>query len=409
MNAHRTILHLDMNAFFASVEQQADPSLQGKPVAVIGSGARTIITTASYEARAHGVRTGMTTHEAKRLCPELILVIGNNREYTRISKLIFEMLGQFTPLVEVFSIDEAFLDLSGSLRLFGSADVIAREIKARILDRFGLTCSIGIAPNKLLAKLASDMQKPDGLTIIPPENVASLMKTTPIRSLCGIGPSTEQRLKYLGISTCNDLGHFSPGILSRHFGVMGARLTQMGQGIDDSPVIPTTTEEEVKSISHSTTLDHDLTSKGDIHKYLLMLSEMVGRRARRYKTKGKTVTLTIRYADFTTFSRQETLPSPLNRSSDIYRAATALLDTLHLTQPIRLLGVAISNLVHASEQLPLFPEEQRLTTLSQAMDQVNDRFGDTAVTFGTLLGQDNCSHVIAPAWRPAGIRDVEVK
>lgn len=409
MSNHRTILHLDMNAFFASVEQQSDPSLQGRPIAVTGPGARTIITTASYEARAHGVGTGMTTHEAKRLCPGLILVVGNNREYTRISKLIFEMLRQYTPLVEVFSIDEAFLDLTGSLRLFGNADAIAREIKSRILDRFGLTCSIGIAPNKLLAKLASDLQKPDGLTIIPPESVASLMKTTAIRDLCGIGPSTEQRLKKLGIATCGDLGRFNPETLTRHFGIMGARLKSMGQGIDDSPVTPTTAEEEVKSVSHSTTLNHDLTHKEDIHRYLLMLSEMVGRRARRHGAKGKTITLTIRYADFTTFSRQATLPSPFNRSGDIYRAAIALLDTLQLTQPVRLLGVAISNLVHTSEQLSLFPEERRLTTLSQAMDQVNDRFGDATVTFGTLVGQDACSHVIAPAWRPAGIRSVEVK
>ena len=164
----RTILHIDMNAFFASVEQQSNPALRGKPIAVTGAAARTVITTASYEARAFGVKTGMTVGEAKRACPELILVVGNNRSYTYVSSCIIAILREFTPLVEVFSIDEAFLDVTGSIRLFGSAEEISMRIKARIRTDFGLTCSIGIAPNKLLAKLASEMEKPDGLTVIPP-------------------------------------------------------------------------------------------------------------------------------------------------------------------------------------------------------------------------------------------------
>ena len=196
----RIILHVDQNAFFASVEQQANPALRGRPVAVIGRG-RTVVTTASYEARAFGVKTGMTTWEAKRACPQILLVVGNNAAYTRISTQIKKIFLDYTPQVETFSIDEAFLDVTGSLRLFGSPERIARLIKARIRQSFGLTCSIGIAPNKLLAKLASEMEKPDGLTIIRPEETAGVLETLPIECLCGIGRKTHRQLALLGIRT----------------------------------------------------------------------------------------------------------------------------------------------------------------------------------------------------------------
>lgn len=404
----RTILHIDMNAFFASVEQQTDPALRGKPVAVTGKSARTIILTASYEARGYGVKTGMRLFEARQKCPELICVPGNNRRYTSISRRIMAMLHDYTPLVEVFSIDEAFLDITGSLRLFGSASRIAHLIKARIRHRFGLTCSIGIAPNKLLAKLASEMKKPDGLTIIHQERVAAILENLPIRELCGIGRQTERTLTLLGIRTCGELGRFPLHILARRFGVIGEKLHRMGLGIDDAPVVPAEAAPDVKSVGHSTTLERDITERGEILAILLRLAEMVGRRARKYAVAGKTVTLTIRYADFSTFSLQATAGNYTNQSDDIYQAAVLLLDSIHLRQPVRLLGVRITNLRHHTEQLPLFVEERKKALATAAMDMVNDRFGDFTVTYGSLIDEKKGAGVISPAWRPEGVRHVEV-
>ena len=405
----RTILHIDQNAFFASVEQQADTTLQGKPIAVIGSG-RTVVTTASYEARAFGVKTGMNVWQARQACPQLIFVKGNNREYIRISRQITQILLDYTPLVETFSIDEAFLDLTGSLSLFGSAERISGLIKDRIRKRFGLTCSIGIAPNKLLAKLASEMKKPDGLTIIRPEDIPRIMEETPANALCGIGSKTRRQLELLGIQSCADLGRFPADILKRKFGIVGERLSLMGQGIDESPVVPPEEADEVKSVGHSMTLDHDITERRDILKYLLQLAEMVGRRARRYRVEGKTVHLTIRYADFTTFGRQRTRSSQTNDSREIFQEAADILDTFVLEQPVRLLGIQITNLSYNGGQLPIFPEEHRKTLANSVMDSINDRFGDFSLTYATLLDNgEKGSFVISPAWRPSGIRSVEVR
>jgi len=406
----RVILHIDMNAFFASVEQQANPSLRGKPIAVIGSAKRTVITTCSYEARAYGVKTGMNVWQARQKCPDIILVIGDNRKYTWTSSQIVKIFLDFTPLVEVFSIDEAFLDITGSLALFGSASRIACLIKARIRHAFGITCSIGIAPNKLLAKLASDMQKPDGLTVIEPAKVAAVLERIPAKDLCGVGAKTARQLALYGIATCGDLGRFPVGVLKKRFGIIGEQLNRMGRGVDYSPVIPVTESDSVKSVGHSMTLERDISSYKDILKYLLQLSEMVGRRARRYSVWGKTVTLSIRYADFDTWAgKQETLPHHINQSEEIYRAAVAILDSIVLMQPVRLLGVRISNLRYGSNQLPLFPAERRKALMVNTMDEVNNRYGDFTLTFGSLLDeQDKGSHVISPAWRPDGIRNVEV-
>jgi DNA polymerase-4 len=407
--SERTILHVDMNAFFAAVEQQTNPALRGKPVGVIGAGARTILTTASYEARACGVKTGMTVREAKERCPGIVLVVGNNRRYTHTSAGIVAILRDYTPLVEVFSIDEAFLDLTGCLTLFGPPERIAHQIKARIRHRFGLTCSIGVAPNKLLAKLASEMKKPDGLTILRPVEIPALLETVPAGELCGIGPKLQRQLALLGVRTCGELGRFPLAILTRKFGVVGERLQQMGRGLDDSPVIPAEVGDEVKSVGHSMTLDRDLSQPDDIRRRLLELAEMVGRRARRYGVAGRTVTLTVRYADFSTFSVQETRRDYVNRSDEIYAAATAILDRLTLAQPVRLLGVRLSSLRSQAAQYSLFPEEQKRLLVAEAMDQVNDRYGTASVTFGSILDQDGRSRVIAPAWRPEGIRNVDVE
>ncbi len=405
----RTILHIDMNAFFAAVEQQSDPTLRGKPIAVTGSGARTIITTSSYEARAFGVKTGMTVYEAKQLCPQLIQVVGNNRKYTDTSTGIINVFRDYTPAVEVFSIDEAFLDVTGSLKIFGSAKRISMLIKAHIYQKYGLTCSVGIAPNKLLAKLASDMQKPDGLTVIAPDRISETLEKLPIEELCGIGSRTQQQLNLLGITTCGQLGRFPVKTLKKRFGIIGEKLQRMGLGIDDSPVTPSSGNEKVKTVGHSTTLPHDIDSHDAICRWLLRLAEMVGRRARRYDVAGRTVTLTIRYSDFTTFSRQETGNDHLSQSHEIYHAAVAILDRLALEQPIRLLGVRLSNLRQRGSQYHLFPEVRKYEQLTEAVDTVNERFGSFSVTYGSSLDHQKNAKVISPAWRPEGLRYVDVE
>ncbi len=407
----RIIMHIDMNAFFASVEQQSNPALRGKPIAVAGSDKRTVILTASYEARAFGVKTGLTVWEARQKCPDLILVPTNNRLYTHVSSQIMKILLDYTPLVEVFSIDEAFMDITGSIRMFGGIERLCYLIKSRIRARFGITCSIGIAPNKLLAKLASEMKKPDGMTIIRPEEISRVLERMPVGDLCGIGKKTAYQLKVMNINTCGELGRCDEVRLTRKFGIVGRRLKQMGLGIDSSPVVQFGEEDEVKSVGHSSTLERDIEDPVEIRRFLLQLSEMVGSRARRYNVSGKTVHLYVRYADFfSSRGKQTTLKSYINLSDEICKAALSILDTVELEQPIRLLGVTLSNLKHQAEQLPLFEEERKKLFATQAMDKVNDRFGTMAVTFGSLLPDKEKagSHVIPPSWRPDGIKNIDM-
>ena len=404
--SERTIMHLDMDAYFASVEQQCNPALRGKPIAVIGSGARTIITTSSYEAREWGVKTGMTVYEARRRCPQIILVEGNNTKYTDTCAELVSVYRCFTPLVEVYSVDEAFLDLTGSLQLFGSAASIARRIKQRVRKQFGLTCSAGIAPNKLLAKLASDLHKPDGLAEITPEAMPGFLKNLPVSKLCGIGKKVELKLVTLGIHTCAELGRADPMLLRHHFGIIGEVLHRMGRGEDESPVVPLESEPEAKSIGHSMTFSADIYQRDILDAYLLQLSEMVGRRVRREGFGGRTVSLTVRYADFTTFTKQHSRHHCIQESLDIFRAAQEILSSFRLQQAVRLLGVSLSNLSRDSGQIPLFPEQRRAQVITRAMDEVNSRFGDFSLTWGSLLKRYNHAGVISPAWRPEGTHKI---
>jgi DNA polymerase-4 len=406
----KTIMHVDMNAFFAAVEQQSNPALRGRPIAVTGSEKRSIILTASYEARAFGVKTGMAHFEAFESCPQLILVPANNRLYTHISTQIMALMKDYTPLVEVFSVDEAFLDLSGSLRLFGGVERIAYLIKSRIKARFGITCSVGVAPNKLLAKLASEQKKPDGLTIYRAEEIPAVLENMPIQELCGIGRRLGRQLHGFGIFTCGQLARFPADILRKKYGIVGERLHNMAKGVDDSPVVPEASRAPVKSVGHSRTLRDDLKERDAICAFLLQLAEMVGRRARRYQASGRVVTLTLRYADFSTMSRQQVQPDYLSDSEGIYLAAVKILDSLDVEQPVRLLGVRLSSLRFQTGQIPLFPEERRRYLLTEARDRANDRYGDFTVMFARLLEQkDKGSHVISPAWRPEGVRNVDVQ
>jgi DNA polymerase-4 len=402
-------MHIDMDAFFASVEQQSNPTLRGKPIAVVGSQKRTIILTSSYEARQFGVRTAMTLYEARLKCPQLQFVPTNNRLYTHISTQIMQLFRDYTPLVEVFSIDEAFLDVSGSLDYFGGVERIAYLIKSRIQARFGIGCSVGVAPNKLLAKLASSMEKPGGLTLIRPEAIDNLLRDLPIEEICGIGRKTTQKLNRLGVYTCGQLSCFPVVKLKKLFGIVGERLVLMARGIDPSPVVPPDHESGVKTVGHSMTLRKDISSRDEIARFLLQLAEMVGRRARRYGVSGRTVVLTLRYADFSTCHRQQAQIGLINRSEEIYRAALRILDSLLLTQPVRLLGICLANLDACSGQLSLLPEDHLRERLTVALDRVNDRHGEFTVMPGRLLSmKGKGSHVISPAWRPEGIRNVGV-
>jgi DNA polymerase-4 len=407
---YRTIIHLDMNAFFASVEQQANPALRGKPIAVVGRGSRTVVTTASYEARAFGVKTGMNRFEAQRQCPHIIFVEGNNRLYAETCEGFTAICRAFTPMVEVFSIDEVFMDVTGSLKLFGTARYIVDSIKQQIKNRYGLTCSAGIAPNKLLAKIASDLKKPDGLVEIQPAEVPAFMENLPAGAICGIGKKTQAKLALLGITTCGQLGRADGALLRRQFGVPGGQLVQMGRGEDDSPVIPVEQADDPKSIGHSHTLPQDVTSRDMLETELLRLSEKTGRRLREACCAGRTVCVTIRYQDFTTFSRRATFARTICETQDIFNAAKAILAGIKLQQPVRLIGVSVSGLDRKTRQPSLFDAAGKGRELSRAMDAINDRFGECTLTWGKLLEsseEDGHGGVIAPSWRPEGTRKIK--
>jgi DNA polymerase-4 len=384
LNMDRIILHVDMDAFFISVEQRDDPALRGKPAAVCGSLSRSVVTSATYEARPYGIRAGMSIQEAKRRCPQLILVEGNHSKYTETAARIFSILKDYTPLVEVASIDEAYLDISQSQFLFKSPLHIAQLIKARIREGEQLTCSIGVAPNKLLAKLGSRLKKPDGLVVIQKGEVEKILKDLPVSSLHGIGPKLTEELKSIGILTCGQLGRFPVPHLTQRVGVIGERLHEMGLGLDESPVVPLDEEEDAKSISHSVTLEEDTSDPNLLKKVLLQLSERVSRRMRKEGFYGSRVAITVRYSDFYTFSRQKTLSQWINSGNEIFRNALEIFESIHHPKPIRLLGVGVSLMKKEWCQLDLFEKKEKKDKLLKAMDRVNDRFGDWTLTWASL-------------------------
>jgi len=401
------ILHVDMNAFFASVEQRANPALRGLPVAVIGSEHRGVILSPSYEARAFGVRTGMLYHEARQACPEIALVAADPAKYTCVCKRLIGIWERFSPKVELFSIDEAFLDVTGCDALFGDPVRIALMLKEQVWKEESLTCSVGIAPNKLLAKLGSGMQKPDGLVLICPEDIPVILEDLPVSHLCGVGPNLTRALAALGIRTCGELGSTPLGMLAARFGIAGERLRNMGLGIDDDEVTTRDEQEqyEAKSIGHSMTLDRDSADREELERRILQLSEQVGRRARRGGYSGRTVTLTVRYADFRTFSRQRRIDHGICGGLDIFASVRDLFRTITLGQPVRLIGVALSNLDRDVTQVPLFDEQRKQLCVTGAMDSINDRYGDFTVTWGALADRSRHERVLSPAWRPGGSRE----
>jgi DNA polymerase-4 len=404
----KIIVCVDMDAFFASVEQRDNPALRDKPIAVTGAGERTIITTSSYEARAYGVKTGMTVYEAKRLCPHIILVVGNNQKYAQACTTLEEICLRFTPDTETYSIDEIFLDVTGSHHLFNGPENLARAIKGTVRSELGITCTVGIGPNILIAKLASDLAKPDGLRWIDEDTVPSVLEALPVKKLWGIGSHTEEKLRAMGISTCGELGRAPLSLLTKKFGVIGERLKAMGNGKLERPleIVPP----ETKSIGHSITVPKDIWKREEIIPCLLRLSERVGRRARRYGYKGKKITLTVRYADFKTFTRQITLPASTNDTGEIYRSAVAILDGIRLRTSVRLFGISLSALGKDDNQMALFQDADRekRAAMAKAMDAVNDKFGEHSITFAATINEEKDHKVISPAWRPSGVRKSDV-
>lgn len=403
------IAHVDMDCFFAAVEMLANPSLQGKAVGVVGQGKRTVVTTSSYEARALGVKTGMNLYEAKTVCPSLIIVKGDNTKYTYTSRLLNKIFLSFTPQVETYSIDEAFLDFTCSAHL-GSPLEIGYKIKQKIKNDLGLCASVGFGPNKLIAKIASSMNKPDGLKHIAPDDVEKVLKNFPVQKIWGIGRQTTKALNSMGVNTCKDLGVFPVSVLRSRFGIFGERLSLMGRGIYSDKVTPDSeVSEQVKTIGHSTTLSKDIHKREDIEKWLFKLSEKVGKRARSYGYKGKKIGLTVRYSDFVTITRQTKLSTYINDSRDIYNFALRILDNQKLQGKIRLLGVTLSSLTKDTGQLSLFNDDAKKDNLNKVMDSVNDRYGKRVISSAHTHQKREDSGVISPAWRPGGVRYVDVR
>lgn len=378
-------MHVDMDAFFASVEQRCNPALQGKPIAVVGPGKRTVVAAASYQARSYGVKAAMTLPKAKALCPHIIFVVADHQKYSDTCQKIIKILQEYTPTVEIYSIDESFLDVSGVLHKYKNPQELAAIIKERIKKELGLSCSVGIAPNKLLAKLASEMKKPNGLVTIREEDVSKVLEELPVGELWGIGPKLQASLGRMGIRTCGQLARANVGILRQRFGIAGEVLHCMGLGLDNSPVVPAEDLQKAKSIGHSMTFDKDIRDRDILAKYILELSERVGRRMRSEDFTGKTVSLVIRYSDFFTFSKQRTLPENVRTTSEIYKTALQIFKGLKLAKPVRLVGICVSNLVRDAGQKDLFCDGIKKEKLSQALDKVNDKYGEFVLTYASLL------------------------
>ncbi|AEE90771.1 DNA polymerase IV [Tepidanaerobacter acetatoxydans Re1] len=380
------ILHVDMNAFYASCHQAKDPSLKGKPVMVAGDPKKRngIILTASYEARRYGVKTAMPKWQAEKLCPQAVFIKPDYDLYLRTSQKVMSILGRFSPQIEIFSIDEAWLDVTGCERLFGDSVAIARKIQAAIAKELDLLCSIGVSCNKLLAKMASDMKKPNAITVLTTEDVPKLLWPLPVNELFGVGRRMAEKLKRMNIKTIGDLAEAPQEFLEKAFGLNGSYLHLWANGIDDSAVNPHSMD-DAKSMGHSITLPKDITSFDDAEIVLLFLSEQVGRRVRRENYMGRTVTVTLRYASFDTITRSVTI-FYTNSTEDIYNASRKLLySNWDGKTPLRLLGVSLSNLVKEFDQVSLFDNEDKKRKLNRVMDEIKDRFGDDAIFRAKLL------------------------
>ncbi len=391
----RTILHLDLDAFYASVEQLDDPSLRGRPVIVGGPSRRGVVCAASYEARRFGVRSAMPTARARRLCPDGVFLPPRFERYGALSDQVFGIYRRYTPLVEPLSLDEAFLDVTRSRALHGGGAEIARAIKASVRGECGLTVSAGVADVKLAAKIASDLGKPDGLVLVPPGGTAEFLAPLPASRLWGVGHVTEEALRRIGIATIGDLARTPEAALAAAVGASHASaLRGLARGDDPREVVP---DEAAKSIGAEETFGEDLRGEEALLPELLAQAARVGRRLRAAGLAGHVVTLKVKYADFTLVTRRVTLDRPTDGDRAVFEAARGLLGRVDLGQAVRLTGISVSGFAGAGErgQLDLFDagrpppsrDEQRRKALDTAIDALADRFGDGTVVPADLAGR----------------------
>ena len=377
----RAILHCDLDAFYASVEQRDHPELRGRPVIVGGHAhERGVVSAASYEARAFGVRSAMPLRTAAQLCPEGVFVPGDHERYGEASEAVMALFAEHTPLVQPISLDEAFLDVTGTAHLFGGPVAIARGLKEATRARLGLVLSVGVATNKLCAKIGSDLRKPDGLVVVEPGTERHFLAPLPLSRLWGVGPKTREVLEGWGLRTIGDLAGADPALVEARFGQHGGSILERARGIDDDTVVP---HEAAKSVGHEHTFDRDTLDPDQVERTLLGLAEGVGRRLRAASLRGRTITLKLRVAPFETRTRQRTLAEATDDDLTIYRVARALLrEALRADReagrvsPVRLVGVSVSGVVEGA-QLGLF-DSARAARLNAALDAVRERFGDTA-------------------------------
>ncbi|MBQ3170678.1 MAG: DNA polymerase IV [Mailhella sp.] len=382
-------MHMDMDAFFASIEQLDDPSLRGKAV-IVGGEHRGVVSTCSYEARKFGVHSAMPIAEARRRCPHGIYIRPRMRRYAEMSALVREAISRFSPLVEMASVDEAYLDATGLERLFGPVESLGRQLKEAVREATGgLTCSVGIAPVKFLAKIASEQRKPDGLFMLRPEDVPAFLAVLPVRAVPGVGRHFAADLAQLGVKTCGEVSRYSEEFWKRKFGKAGAALWQRAQGIDPREVVPWTPP---KSESAEVTLDEDTRDRDVLRTWLMRHAERVGASLRRHGLAGRTVTVKIKYADFRQITRQTTLAHRISSTETIYDTACALLDGVELADRVRLIGVGVSGFEEGGpSQLSLMPEpkpqseEKKRGRLNRAVDALRERYGRDAVVRGRLF------------------------
>lgn len=394
MSTETPILHVDMDAFFASVEVVRRPELRGRPVVVGGEGDRGVVAAASYEARAFGVRSAMPSTRARRLCPDIVFLRGDHRLYGEVSGRIMEVFRRYTPLVEPLSLDEAFLDVSGASRLHGSPEQVAAAIRADLSASESLTCSVGVAPNKFLAKLASGQAKPKaglagpvfgtGIEVVAVDGVEAFLDPLPVQTVWGVGPRTFERLERFGVRTVADLRDVPADTLVSALGrAVGSQLWRLARGIDDRAVEP---EQVTKSVGHEETFARDLADPLEIRRHLVRMVDAVARRARSAGVAGRTVSVKLRYPDFTTMGRSHTLADPTDLAVEILEVATGLVDSVDTTPGIRLLGVSLGNLQDGSVRQLRFNDIEVAQgrapgwrAAEGAVDEIRERFGNSAI------------------------------
>jgi DNA polymerase-4 len=383
MLSPRTILHLDMDAFFAAVEQLDDPALRGRPVLIGSDRPRGVVATASYEARPFGCHSAQPMAVAKRLCPQAVIVPVRMGRYREVSRRLFGILDQFSPLVQPLSIDEAFLDVTGLERAMGEGPTIARKLKQRVREELGLSASVGVAPNKFLAKLASDYQKPDGLTVITPEMIDSWLPSLPVGRIWGIGPRGAEALQARAIRTIADLRKQPFDWMRRHFGADAERIAQLALGQDERAV---TSDAQAKSISQEQTFETDLIHPEQVRTIIGRQAEEVAFRLRRHGLFARTIGLKIRYGEFKTVTRSQTLSGPTHRTDAIRQTARGLFEAWSAAgfQPVRLIGVAAKELGTTGGEAGLFTQtaDEKQSRLDEALDRITTRYGRAVIHRG---------------------------